>query len=81
MRRSNLLLTRAETELRMSAADAGGRVALRAMADGDGRYLLNMAEQIAALPEQTPPMDPGALSELLARAPRCTTRIGRSITI
>jgi putative ATPase len=43
------------------------RTALRAMADGDGRYLLNMAEQIAALPEDTPPMDPGALSELLAR--------------
>ena len=28
--------------------------ALRAMADGDGRYLLNMAEQLAALPDDTP---------------------------
>jgi putative ATPase len=37
------------------------------MADGDGRYLLNMAEQIAALPQDTPPMDPGELSTLLAR--------------
>jgi putative ATPase len=40
---------------------------LRAMADGDGRYLLNMAEQLAALPEDTPPLDPTGLSELLAR--------------
>lgn len=29
--------------------DEGGREALRAMADGDGRYLLNMAEQIVSL--------------------------------
>src|SRR5690348_3876455 len=33
------------------------RVTLRAMADGDGRYLLNMAEQIMALPTDTPVMD------------------------
>ncbi len=37
------------------------------MADGDGRYVLNMAEQIFALPPDTPPMDPAALAELLAR--------------
>jgi putative ATPase len=37
------------------------------MADGDGRYLLNMAEQIAALPPDTAAMDVGALSSLLAR--------------
>jgi putative ATPase len=43
------------------------RVSLRAMADGDGRYLLNMAEQIAALPADTQPMDAGALATLLAR--------------
>ncbi len=40
---------------------------LRAMADGDGRYLLNMIEQIAALPAATPPLDPAALSELLSK--------------
>ncbi len=43
------------------------RGTLRAMADGDGRYLLNMVEQIAALPAGTPPMDTAALSELLSR--------------
>ena len=37
------------------------------MADGDGRYLLNMAEQIAALPPDTAALDPAALAELLAR--------------
>ena len=37
------------------------------MADGDGRYLLNMVEQIIALPAETPPMDIAALSELLSR--------------
>jgi putative ATPase len=44
-----------------------GRAALRAMADGDGRYLLNMVEQIAALPEDTPPLDAAALADLLAK--------------
>src|SRR3984957_19907844 len=64
----DLLLSRAETELhRTMPLTQEARTALRAMADGDGRYLLNMAEQIAALPEATPPMDPGALSSLLAR--------------
>src|ERR1700761_3243293 len=46
-----LLLSRAESEVgRTLPLDAEARAALRAMADGDGRYLLNMAEQIAALP-------------------------------
>ncbi len=43
------------------------RATLRAMADGDGRYLLNMAEQLAALPPETPPLDVADLSELLAK--------------
>jgi putative ATPase len=43
------------------------RAALRAMADGDGRYFLNMAEQIAALPPGSPPLDAAALSGLLAK--------------
>ncbi len=64
----DLLLSRSEHELhRTMPLTPEARTALRAMADGDGRYLLNMAEQIAALPEDTQPMDPGALSTLLAR--------------
>jgi putative ATPase len=43
-----------------------GRASLRAMADGDGRYLLNMAEQLATLPDPTP-LDPQTLADLLAR--------------
>jgi putative ATPase len=37
------------------------------MADGDGRYLLNLAEQLAALPVDTPPLPPGDLAGLLGR--------------
>ena len=63
-----LLLTRAEAELgRPLPLNAEARAALRAMADGDGRYILNMAEQIAALPGDTQALDPAALSALLAR--------------
>ncbi len=43
------------------------RAALRAMADGDGRYALNMAEQLVALPADTPPLDAAAVATLLAR--------------
>ncbi|MHA7177779.1 replication-associated recombination protein A [Arthrobacter sp. Sr24] len=43
------------------------RQALIAMADGDGRYLLNMIEQVQALPA---PVDPGALAAAVQkRAP------------
>jgi putative ATPase len=62
------LLARAETELgRNLPLNEEARGALRAMADGDGRYILNMAEQIAALPADTAPLDPAALSGLLAK--------------
>ena len=46
--------------------DPDARATLRAMADGDGRYLLNMAEQLFAadLPE---PLAPSPLASLLAR--------------
>jgi putative ATPase len=37
------------------------------MADGDGRYLLNLAEQLAALPPETAPLDVPELSELIAK--------------
>jgi putative ATPase len=72
-----LLLARAEAESgppgqvpggrRALPLDAEARATLRAMADGDGRYVLNMAEQIFALPPETPVMDPTALAALLAR--------------
>jgi putative ATPase len=42
------------------------RSTLRAMADGDGRALLNLAEQLFALPEPTP-LDPEQLAQLLSR--------------
>ena len=62
------LLARAETEMdRTLPLDAEARASLRAMADGDGRYLLNMAEQLFALPADTPVMDPTALAALLAK--------------
>jgi putative ATPase len=61
------ILTRAEAELtRALPLTPDARASLRAMADGDGRYLLNMAEQLAALPDEAP-LDPAALAELLAR--------------
>ncbi|MFC7473929.1 replication-associated recombination protein A [Dankookia sp. GCM10030260] len=63
-----LLLDRAEAEAgRPLPLDAEARGTLRAMADGDGRYLLNMAEQLLALPADAPPLTPSALADLLAR--------------
>jgi putative ATPase len=62
------LLARAEADSeRALPLDTEARASLRAMADGDGRYALNMAEQIFALPEDTPRMDGAALAALLAR--------------
>ncbi len=62
------LLARAEAAIGHSLpVDAEARATLRAMADGDGRYLLNLAEQLAALPADTAPLDVPELSELLAR--------------
>jgi putative ATPase len=64
----DLLLTRAEAETaRALPATAEARAALRAMADGDGRYLLNLAEQLFALPPDAPPVDPAQLAQTLAR--------------
>lgn len=66
-----LLLSRAEAiESRPLPLTLEARAALRAMADGDGRYLLNMAEQIYTLPEETEPLDSARLAETLQkRAP------------
>ena len=61
------LLLRAEHDAgRSLELTPQGREALRAMADGDGRYLLNMVEQILSLPEAAP-LDAAALAGLLAR--------------
>ncbi|WP_408639609.1 replication-associated recombination protein A [Roseomonas populi] len=63
-----LLLARAEAEGgRPLPVDEPARATLRAMADGDGRYLLNLAEQLQSLPDGTPPLDVAGLSSLLAK--------------
>ncbi len=62
------LLERTETEAaRGLPLDQEARGVLRAMADGDGRYLLNMAEQLLALPEAAEALDPAGVSAVLAR--------------
>jgi len=62
-----LLLQRAEGELGAALPlQPEARTALRALADGDGRYLLNMAEQVAILAPGRE-LDIAALSELLQR--------------
>ncbi|HJS30489.1 MAG TPA: replication-associated recombination protein A [Alphaproteobacteria bacterium] len=49
--------------------DPAAREALIAMADGDGRYVLNLAEELFALKAETP-LDPAALARLVQqRAP------------
>jgi putative ATPase len=61
------LLARAEAEAgRALPLTREARATLCAMADGDGRYLLNMAEQLAALPDPAP-LDAAGLAALLAR--------------
>lgn len=46
------LLSRAEDETgKALPLDLDARAALRAMADGDGRYLLNMSEELLAMPD------------------------------
>jgi putative ATPase len=64
------LLARAEAALgRTLPIDEQGRQALFAMADGDGRYLITLAEQLAQLKEKGP-VPPQRLAALLQkRAP------------
>jgi putative ATPase len=62
------LLARAEAaEGRPLPLDGDARRALRAMADGDGRYLLNMVEALFALPPgpdgAAPPLDSAGLAQ------------------
>jgi putative ATPase len=62
------ILRRAEADLgRALPLDADARAALRAMADGDGRYLLNLVEVVAMLPATTPPLDPAGLARTVER--------------
>ncbi|MDE1987294.1 MAG: replication-associated recombination protein A [Alphaproteobacteria bacterium] len=64
------LLTRVETHYgeHLPLTD-DARQTLRAMADGDGRYLLNLAEEVAAL-KIVKPLDPAALvTAVQKRAP------------
>jgi putative ATPase len=61
------LLVRAESEeARTLPLVSDARTALRAMADGDGRYLLNMAEAVLALPPK-PLIDTAQLAEVVQR--------------
>jgi putative ATPase len=62
-----LLIARAEAELEMSLPlDAGARQVLLDMADGDGRALLNLIEQIAAW-KLDAPLDKTALGKRLSK--------------
>jgi len=61
------LLDRAERAAgRSLPVEPEARGTLRAMADGDGRYLLNMAEQLLSLPDHGL-LDAAALSEVIGR--------------
>ena len=64
------LLRRAEAEMgRSLPLSPEGRDALKAMADGDGRYLLNLAEELFAL-DSAEPLDAAALARAVQkRAP------------
>jgi putative ATPase len=63
------LLARAEAlEGRCLPLEAPARAALKAMADGDGRSLINMAEELfASLTPGVAPLDPAALGALVQR--------------
>jgi putative ATPase len=64
------LLLRAEAALgRALPLDDGARQALKAMADGDGRFLLNLAEELAALPEGAVLDTAGLTAAVQKRAP------------
>jgi len=66
------LLSRAEATVgRTLPIDGEARAALMAMADGDGRYLLNLAEELFSLPQgDAAPLDTAALAQVVQkRAP------------
>ncbi len=62
------LLRRAEAiEGRQLPLDDEARAALRAMSDGDGRYVLNLAEELFQLPPDAKPLDAAALAAAVQR--------------
>ena len=63
------LIERAQAHLgRSLPLDEGARLALIQMADGDGRYLINLMETLAELSDaDTPAMDAASLSQFLSR--------------
>jgi putative ATPase len=64
------LLRKAEkAERRGLPLDPDARAALRAMADGDGRYVLNLAEELFALPDQAPLDTARLVAAVQRRAP------------
>ena len=64
------LIARAEAALgRPLPLDEEARQALVAMADGDGRFILNLAEELAALPEGTRLDNAGLAAAVQRRAP------------
>lgn len=64
------LLARAESlEGRRLPVTGDGRAALRAMADGDGRFLLNLAEEVFALQPKAPLDAAGVAANVQRRAP------------
>ena len=65
-----ILLERAEQAIgHPLPLDPGGREALRAIADGDGRYLINMVEELAALSPSEPLDAAGVAAAVQRRAP------------
>jgi len=61
------LLIRAEALMKKALPlDAAAREALRAMADGDGRYVLNLAEEVFAL-NAAAPLSPADLAKALQK--------------
>jgi putative ATPase len=64
------LLARAEASLRRKLPlDEGARQALKAMADGDGRFLLNLVEELAQLPAAARLDSAGLAAAVQKRAP------------
>jgi len=61
-----LLIRSEKLEKKPLPLDNEARVSLRAMADGDGRYLLNMTEEILFLPVKTR-LDTAALIEIVQK--------------
>ncbi|HYC05751.1 MAG TPA: replication-associated recombination protein A [Azospirillaceae bacterium] len=63
------LIKRAEGETgRTLPVDENARQAVKAMADGDGRYLLNLVEELfAVVPDGAEPLDTAALAQAVQR--------------